>query len=209
MARFTSGPRSGPRLNLNRVNRVTGDMIRQAHLFPTPTVQEVGRRGSLQAIEPRQLNTDGLAVADKFSAVAAVSHLYRDLASDHNDTLNRFIMTTGHSVRTADVYGVQSPSGPGSPARRDSLADPDEISPLLLGTNRAHAIQSSQSGRWHSAARSSFSTFLDKNAGLCLIASSQFFFSVMNICVKWLNSLDEPVPILEVRINSKMVVFLS
>jgi hypothetical protein len=31
-----------------------------------PLMTEVGRRGSLQAVEPRQLNTDGLAVADKF-----------------------------------------------------------------------------------------------------------------------------------------------
>jgi hypothetical protein len=116
-------------------------------------------------------------------------------------------MTTAHSVRTTNVYGPQSPSSPGLPVSRDVLADPDEISPLL-GTNRAHVTQSSQSERWHSA-RSSVSAFLDKNAGLSLIASSQLFFSAMNICVKWLNSLDEPVPILEVRINSKAAYFLS
>ncbi|KAI0274067.1 hypothetical protein BGY98DRAFT_1099244 [Russula aff. rugulosa BPL654] len=104
-------------------------------------------------------------------------------------------MTTAHSVHTTDVYGAQSPSSSRLPASRDSLADPDEISPLL-GTNRADTIQSSQSERRHSA-RSSFSAFLDKNAGLCLIASSQIFFSAMIICVKWLNNLDEPVPILE------------
>ena len=88
---------------------------------------------------------------------------------------------------------------------RDGLTDPDEISPLL-GTNRSRAIQSSQSGRWHSA-RSSVSAFLDKNAGLSLIVASQFFFSAMHICVKWANSLDEPVPILEVRVSSKIVNF--
>jgi hypothetical protein len=42
---------------------------------------------------------------------------------------------------------------------------------------------------------------------LSLLIASQFFFSAMNICVKWLNSLDEPVPILEVLIGSRMVVF--
>jgi hypothetical protein len=116
--------------------------------------------------------------------------------------LNFFIMTTAYSVRTAE----SSPSSPDLPISRDGLADPDEISPLLR-TNRARAIQSTQSDRWHSA-RSSVSAFLDKNAGLCLIASSQFFFSAMNICVKRLNSLDEqPVPILEVRVSSKMVIF--
>ena len=114
-------------------------------------------------------------------------------------------MTTAHSVHTTEVYGPQSPSSPDLPVRRDGLADPDELSPLL-GTNRTHAIQSSQSERRHSA-RSSGSAFLEKNAGLSLIAASQFFFSVMAICVKWLNSLDEPVPILEVRVSSRMVVF--
>jgi hypothetical protein len=29
----------------------------------------------------------------------------------------------------------------------------------------------------------------------------------MNVCVKWLNSLDEPVPMLEVRVGSRVVVF--
>jgi hypothetical protein len=118
-------------------------------------------------------------------------------------------MTTVDSVRTTVVYGPQSPSGPDLRVSRDGLAEPwaepDEISPLL-GTNHAHAIQSSQFERRHSA-RSSVSAFLDKNAGLSLIAASQFFFSAMSLCVKWLNSLDEPVPILEVRVNSRMVVF--
>jgi hypothetical protein len=45
------------------------------------------------------------------------------------------------------------------------------------------------------------SAFFDENAGLLLVAASQFFFSAMATCVKWLNSLDdEPVPMLEVRV---------
>jgi len=49
--------------------------------------------------------------------------------------------------------------------------------------------------------QSAISSFLDKNAGLLLVASSQFFFSASNLCVKLLNSLDESerVPVLEVR----------
>jgi hypothetical protein len=104
-------------------------------------------------------------------------------------------MNTAHSVR-----GPQFSSSPKPSSRRDGeqsdLPDPDETSPLL-GTNSAHALQSSHS----------VSTFFDKNAGLSLVAASQFFFAGMNICVKWLNSLDEPVPILEVRIGSRIVVF--
>ena len=113
-------------------------------------------------------------------------------------------MTTTHFVHTT---GPQSPSSHDLPVSGDGLADLDEISPLL-GTNRARANQPpSLSKRWHSA-RLSVSGFLDKNAGLSLIATSQFFFSAMNICVKRLNSLDvEPVPILEVRVKSKTVVF--
>ena len=37
------------------------------------------------------------------------------------------------------------------------------------------------------------------NTGLLLVAASQFFFSLMNVAVKKLNSLDKPVPTLEVR----------
>jgi hypothetical protein len=45
------------------------------------------------------------------------------------------------------------------------------------------------------------STFFDENAGLLLVAASQFFYAAANTCVKWLNSPDdgEPVPMLEVR----------
>ena len=40
--------------------------------------------------------------------------------------------------------------------------------------------------------------FFNDNLGLLLVAASQFFFSAMNMSVKWLNSSDEPVPTLEV-----------
>jgi hypothetical protein len=103
-----------------------------------------------------------------------------------------FVMA--HSARTTAARGPQSSSSPEPSTHRDGLADPDETSPLL-GTNSARALQSSHSERWHF-----LSAFFDKNAGLSLVAASQFFFSAMNICVKWLNSLDEPIPILEVRL---------
>ncbi|KAF8476334.1 hypothetical protein DFH94DRAFT_758614 [Russula ochroleuca] len=93
-------------------------------------------------------------------------------------------MTTTYSARTP-----QSPTRPELPTNRDGLIDSDETSPLLP-TNSA---KYSHSETW----RSSVSTFFDENAGLSLVAASQFFFSGMHICVKWLNSLDEPVPMLE------------
>ncbi|KAF8495944.1 drug/metabolite transporter superfamily [Russula emetica] len=65
----------------------------------------------------------------------------------------------------------------------------------LLPDGRVFVSQRSLTERGQSA----ISSFLDKNAGLLLVASSQFFFSASNVCVKWLNSLDESerVPILE------------
>ena len=96
------------------------------------------------------------------------------------------------AVRTTEA--PQFSSDPELPTSRDA---PDETSPLLLGTS--HARQSGHSERRHSA-RSSVSTFFDENAGLLLVAASQFFYAATNTCVKWLNSLDgEPVPMLEVR----------
>jgi len=76
----------------------------------------------------------------------------------------------------------------------EALSVPNETSPLLQA---GHGIVSP---RTHTERRqSAISSFLSKNAGLLLIAASQFFFSSSNLCVKWLNSLDEQVPILEVR----------
>ncbi|KAH9051559.1 integral membrane protein DUF6 [Lactarius deliciosus] len=72
-------------------------------------------------------------------------------------------------------------------ARREgpSLIQPNETSPLLK-PKHAH-------GTW----RSALSSFLDDNTGLLLVAASQVFFSAMNMAVKLLNSLDEPVPTFE------------
>ena len=69
----------------------------------------------------------------------------------------------------------------------------DELSPLLK-PKRTQAHRKSISERW----RTSRSSFLNDNSGLLLVAASGFFFSAMGIAVKWLNSLDNPVPTLEV-----------
>jgi hypothetical protein len=69
----------------------------------------------------------------------------------------------------------------------------DEMSPLLRH-ERSQGTMENPSGRWHSAA----SAFVERNTGLLLVAGSQLFFSVGLVAVKWLTSLDEPVPILEV-----------
>ena len=81
------------------------------------------------------------------------------------------------------------------------MVNSDETSPLLPTSNANY----SRSEKW----RSSVSAFFDENAGLSLVAASQFFFSGMHICVKWLNNLDEPVPMLEVRVWVQGGHFLS
>ncbi|KAH9974987.1 hypothetical protein BGW80DRAFT_1225285 [Lactifluus volemus] len=75
------------------------------------------------------------------------------------------------------------------------ISAPNETSPLLQHSG-GQGTEQNLSRRWQPA-RLSASGFIDRNAGLLLIAASQFFFSAMNVSVKWLNTLDEPVPTLE------------
>jgi hypothetical protein len=63
-------------------------------------------------------------------------------------------------------------------------------------------MEENVSERW----RSSTSAFIDRNAGLLLVAGSEFFFSIINVSIKWLNSLDEPMPILEVCGAAKVIL---
>jgi hypothetical protein len=78
----------------------------------------------------------------------------------------------------------------------EGLPVPNETSPLLQNA-LTEVSQLKDSDRWHPA-RSSLSAFIDRNAGMLLVVAAQFFFSAMNISVKFLNSLDEPVPTFEV-----------
>jgi len=105
-----------------------------------------------------------------------------------------------HSVYTTEARGIPS-SFPEFPASRGGLDNPDESLPLL-GTDRGRVFQWGHSERWHSV-----SIFVDKNAGLSLIVASWFFMSAMNVCVKWVNSLDEPVPVFEVSVSPREVMF--
>ena len=76
---------------------------------------------------------------------------------------------------------------------------PDEASPLLHRKDLQEPQRNTLGQRF--ATRLSASTFLTNNVGLLLVAASQFFFSAMGMSVKWLNSLDKPVPTLEVCIS--------
>ena len=114
-------------------------------------------------------------------------------------------MATSYSVGTAEQCAPLS-SDPELSAGRDGLADLNETTPLLR-TNRPHVLQWNHS-EWWSPARSAVSAFVDKNSGLLLVAASQFFFSGMNLSVKLLNGLDEPVPTLEVSAGPPLLLLL-
>jgi hypothetical protein len=95
-------------------------------------------------------------------------------------------MAAARPVRTS-VASSES----GSPANGEDAPIPNEVSPLLNSRRtKAQTIPE----RW----RTTRTSFLEDNAGLLLVAAAQFFFSAMGIAVKWLNSLDDPVPTLEV-----------
>lgn len=91
---------------------------------------------------------------------------------------------TAYIQQPPDSAGFATPQSPGYfiPAPR-----PFPSAPGLGGAN----------GRWKTLILHA-STIIDSNTGLLLVAASQFFFSVMNLAVKKLNSIDLPVPALEV-----------
>ena len=88
------------------------------------------------------------------------------------------------------------------PANGEGPPIPNEVSPLLQ-PKRTQAPQQSIFERW----RTVRSSFLDNNSGLLLVAAAQFFFSAMGIAIKWLNSLDDPVPTLEVCMTHRGRIF--
>jgi len=94
---------------------------------------------------------------------------------------------------TRPPYATEAFSS-GSGLARDASTSLDDRSPLLQPDSVA-VPRKSLSERWHS----NVSAFLDGNAGLLLVVASQFCFALSNVSVKWLNNLDEHIPMLEVR----------
>lgn len=92
----------------------------------------------------------------------------------------------------------EAPAPLSSPSLEEALSIPNEASPLLQ-TERERELQGESRRTLFERCHFAMSAFWDKNAGLLLVAASQFFFAASNLCVKWLNSLDERVPVLEVR----------
>ncbi|KAI0290235.1 hypothetical protein BC826DRAFT_1027928 [Russula brevipes] len=105
-------------------------------------------------------------------------------------------MATSHSSYTTATSGLLPSPDPAVISSRDGQVDPDETSPLFP-THRTHVPQSNHP----------VSAFLNKNTGLLLVVASQFFFSAMNISVKWLSNLDEPIPTLELIWVRMVIMF--
>ena len=98
-------------------------------------------------------------------------------------------MTTVGPLYNSVAQPASLSSGFESPP--DGVDIQEETSPLLPPK---FAPRQSISVRWKSA----WSSFLDDNFGLFLIAAAEFFMTGANTAVKLLNSSDEPVSIIEV-----------
>jgi hypothetical protein len=105
-------------------------------------------------------------------------------------------MVITNYTNTRETTNPLSSPYPEQTEEAEALSAADESS-ALLPEGRALVSQWSLT----ECGQLAISSFLDKNAGLLLVASSQFFFSTSNLCVKFLNRLDESerVPVLEVR----------
>jgi hypothetical protein len=56
--------------------------------------------------------------------------------------------------------------------------------------------------------RDALGAFVAANTGLLLVVASQAFYSLMNVAVKTLNSLDPPVPPLELILVRMIITYL-
>jgi hypothetical protein len=117
-------------------------------------------------------------------------------------------VTIENSSYNTEARASPSPVRLGLPEEHWSVHVPDETSPLLPvqpeSVPKSRAPQS-LSERWHSTV----STFLDTNAGLLLIVAAQFLFAASNITVKWLNSSENQIPMLEVRDAPRIIGILN
>ncbi|KAH9974971.1 hypothetical protein BGW80DRAFT_1559449 [Lactifluus volemus] len=113
-------------------------------------------------------------------------------------------MASASPIDATKTCGTSSSSDYMSSRGALSMPVPDETSTLLQ--HRSAQMEETVSER----GRSSTSAFVDRNAGLLLVAGSEFFFSAINVSVKWINNLDEPVPILEqIWVRMAMTYILS
>lgn len=104
------------------------------------------------------------------------------------------------TVRTGNVHTM---SGPGAVSFTPMPQSPVESFEIEEDTNKERCL-SRMKVVWRGAV-----TAFRNNTGILLVASSQFFFALMNVAVKKLNSLDEPMSTLEVRAPVMQLILTS
>ena len=85
-----------------------------------------------------------------------------------------------------------------SPVDPTQTADATWRSPQATFISTPAVVAASHMGAW-----TRLREVAEANFGLLLVASSQLFFSSMNVGVKKLNSLDPPVPAVQVSTQSE------
>lgn len=109
-----------------------------------------------------------------------------------------------YTALTPEVSSLSFPPSAGAgvtfvPAHSHTPSEPDAEGFLLAPAPKGpvklfvHEI----CARWR-ALKASTLAVVKNNTGLLLVAASQFFFALVNVAVKKLNTLDTPVPTLEV-----------
>ena len=94
---------------------------------------------------------------------------------------------------TCSPYATETLSSSGYRRVGEASTAPDDTTPLLQ-PDPVPPPRKSLFEYWHSNG----SAFLDRNAGLLLVVASQISLTLSNVSVKWLNNLDEHIPMLEV-----------
>lgn len=97
------------------------------------------------------------------------------------------------------LYPIRPNSSKGNTVLTDD-DDYDELEDLEVCDNSERTLRTKLLRPFKQALKTC-TDFVRANAGLLLVASSQAFFALMNVAVKKLNSLDTPVPTLEVCPN--------
>lgn len=103
---------------------------------------------------------------------------------------------SAHVPLASTAYTPDTPAFDHEALERESFLPQSSTS---LSEPQPQASLRDERPRSSSAFLSRLKTLYNDNTGLLLIGSSQAFFALMNLFVKYLTDLDEPVPALEVR----------
>lgn len=105
----------------------------------------------------------------------------------------------GKILRTNNLNGYESLRTSEASPRLHDISDQQHVTyASVLFHSREVDYDSPRRIPWHRSAFEQVKSGFKRNAGLFLVTGSQAFVALMNVSVKKLNSLDPPVPPLEV-----------